>query len=240
MINLLPLLLLFINNSFALETCEYSVSCDSSLLFPSCGLKTKSDSSNVFYLSLNKCKFQLNFCDVYDTMVMQKEGKSEYKYYPISLSSYTGGSCKSYLGNEDYECLYGHCIDGVCMNTFDNKMCVGNEDCGFNQICFNHQCSEYLSMGMACQSSLECEYNLTCYSQNCNKIYALPDGSDITFIIRGSDQPQMICESGYYYKTKDNRYICGKLKNVNDECRDDCEYLNEKGEHIHIEENCFC
>ena len=31
-----------------------------------------------------------------------------------------------------------------------------------------------------------------------------------------------------------------RVKNVNNDCREDCEYINENGEHIHIEENCMC
>ena len=84
-------LIFLIGEISSLETCQYSVSCVDSQT--NCAVKKKSDSSNVFYLSLRECNPLLHhiFCDVYQTLVSPDTLISSCQYYPYTMASYTGG-----------------------------------------------------------------------------------------------------------------------------------------------------
>lgn len=237
---LLFLLNILLITIFSFETCEYSVSCQEDLE-AYCATKEKSDSSNVFYLSLRKCIIsQRNFCDIYDTLISSTERRASCQYLPYILASYTGGMCSLKLNQFDFECIYGKCINGICVNDYDGN-CNGHEDCPLNQACINDKCQEYKKESESCHNSYECEYNLICVEEHCAKQYSFE--GEIKDIFNITDLPEALCKSGMYYKKIINdreEYHCGYLKNINDECREDCQYINEKDEIIHIEENCIC
>ena len=86
------------------ETCEYSITCGNNM--EACAHKRKSDSSNVFYVSIRQCNLSKDFCNIYDTLTTSNEHLSYCEKHPMKIPSYPGGSCEPLNNNTDYQCIY--------------------------------------------------------------------------------------------------------------------------------------
>ena len=122
------------------ETCEYSITCGKNM--EACAHKRKTDSSNVFYVSIRECNLSKDFCNIYDTLTTSNEHLSYCERRTIKIPSYPGGSCEFLKNDPDYQCIYGHCINGKCVSFYDEKKCDVNEDCPLNTFCEDKKCRE--------------------------------------------------------------------------------------------------
>lgn len=206
-------LIFLIGEISLLETCQYSVSCVDSQT--NCAVKTKSDSSNVFYLSLRECNPLLHhiFCDVYQTLVSPDTLISSCQYYPYTMASYTGGTCQR--NKTDVECIFGHCLEGICVNSYDGVTCDNHEDCPLNKACINEKCQNYIQENNdTCNNSYECPFNYICVNSFCIRMYSYDNGVDITNEISSVENPSLLCKSGGYYKKKEGseeKYYSSRL-----------------------------
>ena len=186
------------------ETCEYSITCGNNM--EACAHKRKSDSSNVFYVSIRQCNLSKDFCNIYDTLTTSNEHLSYCEKHPMKIPSYPGGCCEPLNNNTDYQCIYGHCINGKCVAFYEENKCDVNEDCPLNTFCEDKKCKELKEKGDTCDLSTECKFDLACIDQHCLPIYYHSNGKVIPFPESlFSDQPEHICESGLYYPKKDEK-----------------------------------
>lgn len=84
-------------------------------------IKRKSDSSNVFYVSIRECNLSKDFCNIYDTLTTSNEHLSYCERRTIKIPSYPG---------EDFvKCNKGE----FCTYWDGKKRSQQNCACGFNE-----------------------------------------------------------------------------------------------------------
>ena len=226
---------IFISN----EICKFSMVCENNLDENVCLKKTKTEADNIFHIELSPLKAQNEkYCNVYDSLLNLYEEDIKEEQLLSLIPKFPGGKCEN-----DFECLFGICIEGKCMNSLNNINCETNENCPLNQSCINNTCLKLKSLKQSCNFSTECEFNLYCDQKNktCNKLFSFKDGTNITGHFFENERPEFLCESGGYYINNEKQYICVTLINVNNLCYDDCEYIrNDTKEIIHLPDKCLC
>jgi hypothetical protein len=140
------------------------------------------------------------------------------------------------------DCLSDHCNGNQCLGKYDGEKCNSVTDCVYGLTCRKdsnniYRCLHPITTGNKCEYDTDCVGESGCLNNVCTKYYSLENNQKSRDLI---NEELSFCKSGY----SNELGICLNLTLINetDECTQSnkCQYNNEFGETINIDNNCLC